>query len=143
MNKEVISEIKEENNIPINIEPKKDVSQLFSYIDFGIEEKPKDISSENSEDIDKGLLDMINKGLIPKCSDVTPAFNRDGNPFSITSTNFNKFSLLRSTLTNGNLISTTTTLESTPTNSITTINGLAFSYDSSSQFYISLIDKFN
>ena len=44
-----------------------------------------------NKDIDKGLLDMINKGLIPKCSDVTPAFNRDGNPFSITSTNFNKF----------------------------------------------------
>ena len=46
-----------------------------------------------NKDIDKGLLDMINKGLIPKCSDVTPAFNRDGNPFSITSTNFNKISL--------------------------------------------------
>ena len=33
---------------------------------------------------------MINKGLIPKNSDVTPAFNRDGNPFSITAKDFKK-----------------------------------------------------
>ena len=44
-----------------------------------------------NKDIDRGLLDMINKGLIPKYSDVTPAFNRDGNPFSVTSKNYNKF----------------------------------------------------
>ena len=44
-----------------------------------------------NKDINKGVLDMINKGLIPKCSDVTPAFNRDGNPFNITKTNFNNF----------------------------------------------------
>ena len=39
----------------------------------------------------KGLFDLINKGLIPKNSDVTPAFDRDGNPFTITTTHFNKF----------------------------------------------------
>ena len=44
-----------------------------------------------NKDINQGLLDMINKGLIPKGSDVTPAFERDGNPFNITSTNFSKF----------------------------------------------------
>ena len=44
-----------------------------------------------NKDMQQGLFDMINKGLIPKCSDVTPAFDRDGNPFSITTTNFLKF----------------------------------------------------
>jgi hypothetical protein len=44
-----------------------------------------------NKDIQKGLFDMINKGLIPRNSDVTPAFNRDGNPFTITTTHFMKF----------------------------------------------------
>jgi hypothetical protein len=44
-----------------------------------------------NKDINRGLLDMINKGLIPRNSDVTPAFNRDGNPLCVTSKNFNKF----------------------------------------------------
>jgi len=65
MNKEVISEIKEENNIPINIEPKKDVSQLFSYIDFGIEEKPKDIM----EGFGFGLSAMVG-GVFSGISDI-------------------------------------------------------------------------
>ena len=43
-----------------------------------------------NKDMQKGLFDMINKGLIPKNSDVTPAFNRDGNPFSINAKDFKK-----------------------------------------------------
>ena len=44
-----------------------------------------------NKDIIRGLFEMINKGLVPKYSDVTPAFNREGNPFTISATNFNKF----------------------------------------------------
>ena len=44
------SEIKKEKEIeiPKKIEPKQDVSQLFSYKDFGLEEKPKE-NNENQE----------------------------------------------------------------------------------------------
>ena len=35
------------------------------------------------EDLDKGIYDMINKKLIPKSADITPAMDIGGNPFSI------------------------------------------------------------
>ena len=36
------------------------------------------------EELDKGLYNMINKGLIPKGADLTPAFeNNGGNPMQI------------------------------------------------------------
>ena len=34
------------------------------------------------EDMDKGIYDMISKGLIPKSADISPAMNFGGNPFS-------------------------------------------------------------
>jgi len=47
------------------------------------------------EDMDKGIYDMISKGLIPKSADITPAMDMGGNPFSIrrekfTGKNLNK-----------------------------------------------------
>lgn len=36
------------------------------------------------EEMDRGMLNMINKGLVPKNADLTPAFNREGNPFTLT-----------------------------------------------------------
>jgi len=38
------------------------------------------------EEVDKGMLNMIYKGLIPKYADLTPGFHRGGNPIK-TSTN--------------------------------------------------------
>lgn len=35
-----------------------------------------------SDEIERGLLAMINRGVIPKQADLTPAFNRDGHPIS-------------------------------------------------------------
>ncbi len=40
------------------------------------------------EDMDKGLYDMISKGLIPKSADITPAMDIGGNPFSIRKERF-------------------------------------------------------
>ena len=45
--------------------------------------------------MDKGIYDMISKGLIPKSADITPAMSMGGNPFSIrrekfTGKNINK-----------------------------------------------------
>ena len=37
------------------------------------------------EEMDKGMLNMIYKGLIPKYADLTPGFHRDGNPMKTTS----------------------------------------------------------
>ena len=44
-----------------------------------------------NRDIEKGLYDLINKGFIPKDADVTPAINKDGNPFNITSNCINNY----------------------------------------------------
>lgn len=33
--------------------------------------------------LDKGLLDMVNRGLVPKHADLTPAFNRNGHPLTL------------------------------------------------------------
>ena len=38
------------------------------------------------EEVEKGMLNMIYKGLIPKYADLTPGFQRNGNPIK-TSTN--------------------------------------------------------
>jgi len=35
------------------------------------------------EEIERGLLSMINRGVIPKQADLTPAFNRDGHPITM------------------------------------------------------------
>lgn len=35
-------------------------------------------------EIERGLLAMINRGVIPKQADLTPAFNREGHPISLT-----------------------------------------------------------
>jgi len=35
------------------------------------------------DEIERGLLAMINRGVIPKQADLTPAFNRDGHPISL------------------------------------------------------------
>ena len=40
------------------------------------------------EDMDKGLYDMISKGLIPKSADITPAMDIGGNPFSVRKERF-------------------------------------------------------
>ena len=40
-----------------------------------------------NRDMQKGLYDLITKGFIPKGADVTPALNREGNPFNITNNN--------------------------------------------------------
>ena len=40
------------------------------------------------EDMDKGIYDMISKGLIPKSADITPAMEIGGNPFLIRKKNF-------------------------------------------------------
>ena len=39
--------------------------------------------------MEKGLYDLIIKGYVPKDADVTPALNKEGNPFNITSKNIN------------------------------------------------------
>jgi IQ domain-containing protein H len=36
------------------------------------------------EEMNRGMLNMIYKGLVPKNADLTPAFNREGNPFTLT-----------------------------------------------------------
>ena len=64
-------EEKKENLIPKKIEPKKDVSQLFSYIDFGIEEKHKNENVINFINEDNNILidsanDELNKYIINK-----------------------------------------------------------------------------
>ena len=45
------------------------------------------------EDLDKGIYDMINKKLIPKSADITPAMDIGGNPFSIRKKTFPEKSL--------------------------------------------------
>ena len=40
------------------------------------------------EDLDKGIYDMINKKLIPKSADITPAMDIGGNPFNIRKKTF-------------------------------------------------------
>ena len=40
-----------------------------------------------NRDMKNGLYDLIIKGFIPKGADVTPALNKEGNPFNITSKN--------------------------------------------------------
>ena len=37
----------------------------------------------NESETTKGLLHMINKGIIPRDADLTPAFNKEGNPLSV------------------------------------------------------------
>lgn len=37
------------------------------------------------DELERGLLAMINRGVIPKQADLTPAFNRDGNPLTFAS----------------------------------------------------------
>ena len=41
-----------------------------------------------NEDMDKGIYNMISKGLIPKSADITPAMDIGGNPFNIQKKNF-------------------------------------------------------
>ena len=48
---------------------------------------PKVLDKNNNciikkEDMDKGIYDMISKGLIPKSADITPAMDLGGNPFT-------------------------------------------------------------
>ena len=51
-------------------------------------DKNKNTITRN-KDMEKGLYDLIIKGFVPKDADVTPALNKGGNPFSITSKNIN------------------------------------------------------
>ena len=46
------------------------------------------------EDMDKGIYDMISKGLIPKSADITPAMDIGGNPFIIRKKTFTGRNLL-------------------------------------------------
>lgn len=36
------------------------------------------------EEVNKGMLNLIYKGLVPKTADLTPAFNKEGNPLNLT-----------------------------------------------------------
>ena len=42
-----------------------------------------------NKDMEKGLYDLILKGYVPKDADVTPALNKEGNPFNIINKNIN------------------------------------------------------
>ena len=103
-NKNIISGKPDINNILEKVPLRKEIKDFSNkgYLKYSNEKRNNQLyhtqlfdKSMNTiirnKDIQKGLFDMINKGLIPKCSDVTPAFNRDGNPFSITATNFHNF----------------------------------------------------
>lgn len=81
------------------IEPK--VKRNVGYVNYMNKKKlnkystfSKDLKNNNNniynnnqglteEDLNKGMFNLINKGLIPKFADFTPAFNRNGNPLSV------------------------------------------------------------
>ena len=103
-NKHIISGKQDINHIFVNNSLKNEVRDFKKkrYLKYSNDKKNSQFyhtqlydKSMNTiitnKDIKRGLFDMINKGLVPKYSDVTPAFNRDGNPFTISATNFNKF----------------------------------------------------
>ena len=102
-NKNVISGKQDINRIMVNESLRKEVKEFSHkrYLKYSNDKRNNQLyhtqlidKSMNTiirnKDMQKGLFDMINKGLIPKNSDVTPAFNRDGNPFSITAKDFKK-----------------------------------------------------
>ena len=75
------------------------ISKDYNFQPITYDEMSRPIINET--EINKGLLNMIYRGIIPKNSDLTPAFNKDGNPLS-----FNKeldlFSLYSSNDRNDN-----------------------------------------
>ena len=103
-NKNIISGKQDINHIMVNESLRKEINDFTHkrYLKYSNEKRNNQLyhtqlydKSMNTiirnKDIQKGLFDMINKGLIPRNSDVTPAFNIDGNPFTITTTHFMKF----------------------------------------------------
>ena len=103
-NKNIISGKQDINHILVNESLRKEINDFThkKYLKYSNEKRNNQLyhtqlydKSMNTiirnKDMEKGLFDMINKGLIPRNSDVTPAFNRDGNPFTITTTHFMKF----------------------------------------------------
>lgn len=53
---------------------------LFSAVNYDKNMMPVITQDE----INKGILSMINRGLIPKTADLTPAFNRNGHPITLS-----------------------------------------------------------
>ena len=101
INENVISGKQDINKIMVKDSLKNEIKQIMNnkkYLKYSNEnlnktfyhtqllDKNKNPIMRN-KDMEKGLYDLINKGYIPKDADVTPAFNKDGNPFNITSKN--------------------------------------------------------
>ena len=45
---------------------------------------PKGFPVVRNKEMKKGLFDMVNKGLVPKFADLTPAFDIEGNPLNVS-----------------------------------------------------------
>jgi hypothetical protein len=45
---------------------------------------PKGFQVVRNKEMKKGLFDMVNKGLVPKFADLTPAFDIEGNPLNVS-----------------------------------------------------------
>ena len=103
INENIITGKQDINNIMIKDSLKNEIKQIINkkkYMKYSNEnlnqklyhtqllDKNRNTIIRN-KDIEKGLYDLINKGYIPKDADVTPAFNKEGNPFNITSKNIN------------------------------------------------------
>ena len=117
-NKNIISGKQDINHILVKESLRKEVKEFSHkrYLKYSNEKRNNQLYHTQlidknmnfiirNKDMQKGLFDMINKGLIPKNSDVTPAFNRDGNPFSITAKNF--YQMKKTTLNKSELTSAT------------------------------------
>ena len=101
INKNIITGKQDINKILVKDTLKNEIKQLINnkkYLKYSNEnlnqkfyhtqllDKNRNTIIRN-RDMKKGLYDLINKGFIPKGADVTPALNKEGNPFNITSKN--------------------------------------------------------
>jgi hypothetical protein len=60
--------------------------RLAPIMEIGVEDPPP----ITEDDIDKGMITLLNKGIIPKDVDLTPAFEKGSAPVTVKSMKFHE-----------------------------------------------------